>query len=184
MSEVASKGKQETTRNAKSTGQSQKETQKNEKNQLPSTPEAGVLEKKEKHKPAEPEYKITNPEQMIKVLAEVFEQEFSGPIPPPNIIAGYENVIPGAADRIIQMAERQSLHRQEVELMEANAESRDSLLGIIFAFALGTGCLVACVVMVLMVPTAAGAICGSVLGVTGIAAIVTAFLQNTRRSEK
>lgn len=177
-------GKQETTRSTKSTGQSRNETRKNEKNQLPGTPEAGVLEKNGKHKPAEPEYEITDSERMIKVLAEVFEQEFSGPIPPPNIIAGYENVVPGAADRIIKMAERQSLHRQDVELMEAKAESRDSLLGIIFAFALGIGCLAACVAIAIMVPTAAGAICGSVLGVTGIAAIVTAFLQNTRRAEK
>lgn len=125
-----------------------------------------------------------NSEEMKKVLARVIEQEFSGPIPPPNIIAGYENAIPGSADRIIRMAEQQSSHRQQMELMEIKAEARDSLLGVIFAFGLGMGCLAACIIMVVMVPVAAGAICGSILGVTGIASIVTAFLKNTRRSDK
>lgn len=133
---------------------------------------------------AELEDEIDNSEKMKKVLARVIEQEFSGPIPPPNIIAGYENTIPGSADRIIRMAEQQSSHRQQMELMEIKAEARDSLLGVIFAFGLGMGCLAACIIMVIMVPVAAGAICGSILGVTGIASIVTAFLKNTRRSDK
>lgn len=127
---------------------------------------------------------IENSEKIAKVVANVIAQEFSGPIPPPTIIAGYENVVPGAADRIIKMAEQQSSHRQAIELMETKAEMRDSLLGVIFAFGLGTGCLVACIIMVIMVPVAAGAICGSILGITGIASIVAAFLKNTRPPNK
>ena len=42
-----------------------------------------------------------------KVVAKVIESEFSGPIPPPNIMRGYEEILPGAADRILSMAERQ-----------------------------------------------------------------------------
>ncbi len=118
--------------------------------------------------------------QLAKEITQVIEQKFIGPIPPPNIIAGYEDVIPGSADRILSMAERQSSHRQQMELREIKAESRDSLLGVIFAFMLGAGCILACVVMVISVPSAAGAICGSVIGVTGIGSIVTGFLRNTR----
>lgn len=123
-------------------------------------------------------------EKIAKIVTRVIEQEFSGPIPPPSIISGYEDVVPGSADRIIQMAEKQSLHRQQMEAMEMKAAVRDSLLGVIFAFLLGIGCLTACVITVMMVPSAAGAIFGSLLGVTGIGAIVTAFLKNTRRSGK
>lgn len=36
-----------------------------------------------------------------KVIAEVIQGEFSGPIPPPSIIEGYERVLPGSADRIM-----------------------------------------------------------------------------------
>lgn len=121
-----------------------------------------------------------NSKQIEKVITRVIEQKFIGPIPPPNIISGYEDVIPGSADRILSMAERQSSHRQQMELREIKAESRDSLLGVIFAFMLGAGCILACVVMVISVPSAAGAICGSVIGVTGIGSIVTGFLRNTR----
>ena len=54
-------------------------------------------------------------EQVRQVVAEVIRSEFSGPIPPPNIIKGYEEVLPGSADRILAMAEKQSNHRQEME---------------------------------------------------------------------
>ena len=50
-----------------------------------------------------------------KVVMEMIQGEFSGPIPPPNIIEGYEKIVPGSADRIISMAERQSEHRQKME---------------------------------------------------------------------
>ncbi len=42
-------------------------------------------------------------------------QQFQGPIPPPEILARYDEVIPGGADRILAMAERQAAHRQELE---------------------------------------------------------------------
>ncbi len=135
--------------------------------------------KQEISKDSEPE--LSNPEQVKRVIAEVI-QEFSGPIPPPGIIAGYEEVVPGAADRIIQMAERQAMHRQSIEQMEAKIEARDSLLGILFAFILGVGSIIACIIVVLTVRENAGAIAGSLLGVTGIGSIVTAFLKTTRRT--
>lgn len=137
--------------------------------------------KQEISKESEPE--LANSEQVKRVIAEVIS-EFSGPIPPPNIIAGYEEVVPGAADRIIQMAEKQAAHRQSIEQMEAKVEARDSLLGILFAFILGIGSIVACIVVVLTVRENAGAIAGSLLGVTGIGSIVTAFLKTTRRTNE
>lgn len=127
---------------------------------------------------------LKNSEKIVKVAAKVFAREFSGPIPSPDIMADYENIMPGATDRIILMAENQSKHRQSMEAIKVNAESRDSFLGVIFAFMLGLGCIVACVIMVIMVPSAAGVICGSVLGVTGITAIISTFLQNTRNHAK
>ena len=63
-------------------------------------------------------------------------------------------------------------------------ESRDSLLGVLFSFFLGFGCIVAAVVMVIAVPENAGAISGAALGVTGIGAIITTFIKSTRRGYK
>lgn len=133
----------------------------------------------------EPEVEVERPEeeqvdsQVKQVIAKI-ESEFSGPIPPPHIIKGYEETLPGAANRILEMAERQAEHRQKMEFIMIHSESRDSLLGILFAFALGIGCIIASIVMVIKVPQNAGAISGALIGVTGIGSIITAFIKTTR----
>ena len=100
-------------------------------------------------------------------VAEVIQSEFRGPIPPPSIIKGYEEVLPGSADRIIKMAEKQMSHRHNMESVMVHSESRDGLLGVLFAFMLGIGSLVASVVVVIMVPQSSGAISSAALGITG-----------------
>lgn len=118
-----------------------------------------------------------------EVVVQAIKEEFSGPIPPPDIIEKYERILPGAADRIITMAEQQATHRQAMEKKMIESESRDGLLGIIFAFLLGFGCLIACVVVVCLVPKNAGAISSAFLGVTGIGSITTGFIQSARRTK-
>ena len=110
--------------------------------------------------------------------------EYSGPLPAPGMLAKYNEVLPGAADRIIAMAENQAAHRQEKELIKVKAEARDSLLGIISAVALCTiivGCGTA---IALLVNSVAAVICGSFLDCAGIAAIVGTFLKGTSSSWK
>ncbi|MBZ5526969.1 MAG: DUF2335 domain-containing protein [Acidobacteriia bacterium] len=48
---------------------------------------------------------------------------FSGPLPPPEILEKYNQVMPGLAERIIGMAEQQSRHRQGLErtVVDSNA---------------------------------------------------------------
>lgn len=45
-----------------------------------------------------------------------------GPLPHPDILAGYENILPGAADRIITLAESEATHRREIEKKAVEAE--------------------------------------------------------------
>ena len=40
---------------------------------------------------------------------------FSGPLPPPETLAKYNEIVPGSAERIISMAEKQSDHRMGLE---------------------------------------------------------------------
>ena len=115
-----------------------------------------------------------------RAVAKVIQSEFSGPIPPPSIIKGYEEIMPGAAERIIAMAENQAKHRQEMEKMMVNSEARDSLLGVVFAFILGVGCLVASAIIVICVPEKTGAISSAMVGITGIASIIVGFIKGTR----
>lgn len=123
-------------------------------------------------------------EKMERAVAKIIQSEFSGPIPPPNIIKGYEEILPGAADRIISMAEKQSEHRQQMEQTMVSSESRDSLLGVLFAFGLGIGCIIAAIVIVIMVPENVGAISGATMGVAGIGSIIATFIKSTRVSKK
>lgn len=41
--------------------------------------------------------------------------QFEGPLPPPDMLAHYEDVVPGAAERILSLAERQQRHRMGVD---------------------------------------------------------------------
>ena len=133
--------------------------------------------------PQEPEVIEKEAAAVGKVVVQAIKEEFSGPIPPPDLIEKYERIIPGSADRIMTMAEKQAAHRQAMEKKMIESESRDGLLGIIFAFLLGIGCLIACVVVVCLVPKNAGAISSAFLGVTGIGSITTGFIQSARRTK-
>ena len=130
------------------------------------------------------EVETEDDQKMVRAVARVIQSEFRGPIPPPEIISGYEAIIPGAADRILAMAEKQSQHRQEMEKIKIKSESRDGLLGILFAFVLGIGSIIAAIVIVVLVPQNAGAISSALLGMTGIGSIIATFIQATRMEKK
>lgn len=57
---------------------------------------------------------------------------YSGPIPHPQLLKEFNDVIPNGADRIMTMAEKQSEHRISLEEKLVNANNRDSLLGVVF----------------------------------------------------
>jgi len=48
-------------------------------------------------------------------LTKVEQSMFVGPIPPPEILRGYEEVLSGSADRILAMAEKEQAHRHSNE---------------------------------------------------------------------
>lgn len=50
-----------------------------------------------------------------QLVKRTVHQEFSGPLPQPEDLQRYDAIVPGAADRIIAMAETQALHRQDIE---------------------------------------------------------------------
>ncbi len=64
-----------------------------------------------------------------------FEQ-FSGPLPPPEILAKYDQACPGSARVILEMAQAQSTHRQYIEkkVVDGNVDAQKR--GQFFAFVL------------------------------------------------
>ena len=59
---------------------------------------------------------------------------YSGPIPPPEALARYEEIQPGAADRILKMAEKQQEHRMALETKAIGGQVDQSKRGQIFGF--------------------------------------------------
>lgn len=69
-------------------------------------------------------------------------------IPPPGMFKGYEDALPGSADRILKMTERQFEHRMDAENTMMNATVRSTWIGQLFGhsysiIALGAAAFVA-----------------------------------------
>jgi uncharacterized membrane protein len=54
--------------------------------------------------------------------------QWSGPLPPPEALQKFEQIITGSADRILQMAELEQKHRIERERVALGAEIADTRL--------------------------------------------------------
>jgi uncharacterized membrane protein len=79
----------------------------------------------------------TEPQQIVATFA---SQSYSGPIPPPAVLAEFERLVPGAASRIIGWAEQQTAHRIALESRVIDNEIRRSWAGLVagFSFAVGS----------------------------------------------
>ena len=106
-------------------------------------------------------------------------QGFSGPIPPPEVLDGYDRIQPGFASRIIAMAETENDHRRQMErsivqggLASQKSQFSEARVGqicaaIITIAALGLGCYTA---------LNGHDVTGGVLGASGVGGIVTTFV--------
>lgn len=106
-------------------------------------------------------------------------QEWSGPIPPPAILEQYDFFLPGAADRIITMAEKETVHRREMEVQAQTAsidlQNRnfdERRLGQIFGFGISLAVIVGGVI--LGINGVEG--WGTLLSLSGVAALAGVFV--------
>jgi len=81
-------------------------------------------------------------------IAQVQSVSFQGPLPPPQILKQYYDIVPGCAERIISQFESQVKHRQELEKKVITSDIRQtyfgSTLGFIIALsAIGAGTFLA-----------------------------------------
>lgn len=82
----------------------------------------------------------------IAVRAE--QQSFSGPLPPPQILEHYNQIVPGCAEKIISQWENQVKHRQDLEKQVIKSDIRQSYYGATLGFiiaisAIGAGTFLA-----------------------------------------
>jgi len=108
-------------------------------------------------------------------------QSFSGPLPPPEILRKFDEVVPGAAERIIKMAEDQSIHRKELEKKVIDSDIARSKWGQILGFVIAIAGLAVSAIIVVY----GNAIAGGIIGVGTLASLVGVFMYGSKtRSEE
>ena len=65
-----------------------------------------------------------------RVVTLMSKESFSGPLPHPKHLSEYERISPGAADRIITMAEESQGHIQELDRKIISSEVSDKKIGL------------------------------------------------------
>lgn len=126
----------------------------------------------------------TQPLEQQRLL--VRRQELSGPLPDPVTFQHYNTVLPGAAERILAMAEENAKHAREMDKAVLSAQLQLEQ-GITVTQRIGQACGVLAASLVLGV--AAYAIkCGypttaAVLGGTTIVGLVTVFVQGRKEEQ-
>lgn len=83
----------------------------------------------------------TDPGSSANHVVQISQGMFSGPLPPPQALQGYEDTLPGAAERILHMAEKEQTHRHEFDSELTRSVTRQQERGQILAFILGAGAL-------------------------------------------
>jgi len=105
------------------------------------------------------------------------EMSYNGPLPPPALFEEYNKVLPGAAERILSMAEKQAAHRQDLESRAIKSGIKNSLIGLIFGFILGVMTIVGGVYCILKgQPTG-----GTILSSAGLVSLVSVFVYGSRQ---
>ncbi len=119
-----------------------------------------------------------NNEQPNILAHEQKQYYFQGPLPAPQILEKYNEVIPNAAERILTMAEKDADFQREITHKAIELESNERRLGQILGFCIGCIALsLSAVSLFLGYPTTA-----SIIGGTTVVGLVTVFV--TGRSLK
>jgi len=113
-------------------------------------------------------------------------QAFSGPIPPPGMLAEYNRISDGLALRLVAHAESEAHHRRAMESRIVEAEIADRK-----AHYSEARCGQLCALVIALAALGAGSytalngkeIAGSVLGLSGIGGIVTTFIMGRQASK-
>ncbi|EAQ4377968.1 DUF2335 domain-containing protein [Salmonella enterica] len=76
---------------------------------------------------------IENPEVLSRVLdtpkvQAIVLKHFQGPVPPPAMLKEYNDVIPGLANRLIELTEKEQSHRHSIESDNVKISKRGQIM--------------------------------------------------------
>ena len=111
-----------------------------------------------------------------KTVIREIRQEFSGPIPPPEILMQYKEVDPSFPDRIVAMTENNLRHIQRLQEQEIQNELRLGILGAVLGFIIGMTTVICGTVVILNGYEAAG----TILAGAGLTSLVGTFVYGVK----
>jgi uncharacterized membrane protein len=129
--------------------------------------------------PDPPQVPNVDPKTFATIAAVVQAQvsQFISPLPDPSILARYNEIVPGSAERILKLTENQSAHRIKLEDTALTAQISESKRGQWIAAVISVLFLVGSVLVTLKGHNAVGAVLGGGTVVT----LVTAFVGSKRQ---
>ena len=113
------------------------------------------------------------------------EASFSGPLPPPSLLAKDNEALPNGAERLMAMAERQSAHREHLEKCVVEGNVQTQKLGSVFGFIVAMTAVVGGIYLISIGRSSSGlvAIIGSLASLVGVF-IYGKHQQSKERSQK
>lgn len=112
-------------------------------------------------------------------LAAAQVTQFSGPMPPPHLIAGYGEIDPSFPERLFRLTEKEAAHRQKMEekaldadIEDMRAERQYQRRGQAFGFSIGViTTLVGGIIAFL-----GASLAGGIIGCAGVTGLVSVFI--------
>lgn len=110
---------------------------------------------------------------------------FSGPLPPPQVLREYDEIVAGLAARLADQAERQTEHRISLENKVIRSDITRSRQGLVCGFIVSLTCVVGGIIAVVMGHDWAGTTIatGAVVALAGVFVYGTA-MRRSERTEK
>ncbi|EFP0252342.1 DUF2335 domain-containing protein [Salmonella enterica] len=116
---------------------------------------------------------IENPEVLSRVLdtpkaQAIVLKHFQGPVPPPAMLKEYNDVIPGLANRLVELTEKEQSHRHNIESDNVEISRRGQIMSFVVV-------LIIIFAAILFGLNGNTVLAGILVGID-LAALVTAFI--------
>ena len=118
---------------------------------------------------------------LARMLRTTVTQQMSGPLPPPNMLHEYEALLPGMAERLVSLAEKEQMHRHHtvdkaigLERHQLTEAAKESLRGQLFAFLISMTAIFGGIWLIANDKPAGGV----TAIISSLGALVTVFLAN------
>lgn len=105
---------------------------------------------------------------------------FAGPLPHPAILSQYDKIVPGAAQRILTMAEEQSKHRRDLEKKVIYSDTFNSRWGLLLGFIIGLVAVIGSILIILN----GYRVEGFLINIIYIGSLVGIFVYGSRQRRK